>query len=66
MPIHNQFIPAEFLKSQDYLNKIKEWTDKQKMMLNQKKTKVMIFNFTNNYQFTTDLKLNEEELEIID
>ena len=35
------------------------------MILNQKKTKVMIFNFTNNYQFTTRLKLKNENLEIV-
>ena len=35
------------------------------MILNQKKTKVMIFNFTNNYQFTTRLSLNEENLEVV-
>ena len=40
------------------------WTDNQKMILNQKKTKVMIFNFSDNYQFTTRLKLNDEILEI--
>ena len=35
------------------------------MVLNQKKTKVMIFNFTNNYQFTTRLSLNGDNLEIV-
>ena len=30
-----------------------------------KKTKVMIFNFSNNYKFTTRLKLNNENLEIV-
>ena len=41
---HNQIIPAECLKSQEYLDKIKQWTDNQKMVLNQKKTKLMVFN----------------------
>ena len=62
---HNQIIPANLLKSQDYLDEIKQWTDRQKMVLNQKKTKVMIFNFTDNHQFTTRLKLNNENLEIV-
>ena len=35
------------------------------MVLNQKKTKVMIFNFTDNHQFTTRLKLNNENVEIV-
>ena len=46
VPSHNQVIPAENLKSQEYIQKIQEWTIKQKMILNQKKTKAMIFNFT--------------------
>ena len=35
------------------------------MILNLKKTKVMLFNFTDNYKFTTKLKLNEEILEVV-
>ena len=61
---HNQIIPANLLKSQDYLDSIKQWTDRQKMILNQKKTKLMLFNFTDNHQFSTRLKLNNENLEI--
>ena len=34
IPDHNQFIPAENLKTQEYLDKIKLWTEKQKMILN--------------------------------
>ena len=65
IPAHNQFIPSEHLKSQEYLEKIKQWTDDQKMILNQRKTKVMIFNFTENYNFTTRLQLNSENLEVV-
>jgi hypothetical protein len=49
---HNQIIPSDCLKSQDYLKNIQEWTERQKMILNQKKTKVMVFNFTDNHQFS--------------
>ena len=35
------------------------------MVLNEKKTKVMIFNFTDNYKFTTKLSLNTANLEIV-
>ena len=56
---------SELLKSQDYLTKIKEWTDKQKMILNERKTKVIIFNFTDNHQFSTRLNMNNENLEIV-
>ena len=53
IPGHNQIIPAEHLKSQSWLNQINEWTQKQKMMINSSKTKVMLFDYTNKYQFTT-------------
>ena len=65
IPAHNQFIPAENLESQNYIYKIKEWTDNQKMILNQKKTKVMIFNFTDDYKFTTTLTLDSANLEVV-
>ena len=35
------------------------------MILNQKKTKVMIFNYTDNYQFTTRLSLNNANIEVV-
>ena len=56
--IHNQFIPASNLKSQKYLNQISEWTDNQLMKINESKIKMMIFNFTTNFKFSTDLVLN--------
>ena len=58
IPTHNQFIPG-------YIDTISEWTKKQKMELNEDKTKVMIFNFTNKYKFTTRLKVNNQNLEVI-
>ena len=35
------------------------------MMVNEKKTKTMIFNYTNNYQFTTRLSINDKPIEVI-
>ena len=35
------------------------------MKLNEKKTKNMIFNFTKKFQFTTDLKVNDKNIEIV-
>ena len=35
------------------------------MVINQKKSKTMIFNFTQNYQFSTRLKLQDEVLETV-
>jgi hypothetical protein len=64
LPIHNNFTPPEKLKSQEYLDEINKWTMKQKMLINQKKTKTMIFNFTDNYQFTTRLSLNQKILRL--
>ena len=36
------------------------------MLVNAKKTKSMIFNFTKNYQFTTNLSINNNDIEVID
>ena len=66
IPDSNQFIPAEFLKSQKYLKDIDMWTENNKMMLNPKKTKNMVFNFTKNNQFKTDIKLRNQSLEVMD
>ena len=65
LPMHNQVVPAENLESQRYINEIQAWTKNKKMILNQKKTKVMIFNFSEKHQFTTRLQLEDENLEII-
>ena len=48
---HNQIIPSHNLKSQKWLNEISDWTQNQKMKINSDKTKTMIFNFTEKYQF---------------
>ena len=61
----NQFIPPGNLQSQDHLNKISQWTKDQKMIINQKKSKSMIFNFTKNYQFSTRLSMEGEVVETV-
>ena len=66
IPTHNQYIPPEHLDSQEWLNNINEWTINQKMLVNERKSKTIIFNYTNNYQFTTRLKINDQPLEVID
>ena len=66
IPTHNQFIPSDNLKSQAWLNEINDWTINQKMMINEKKSKTLIFNYTDNYQFTTRLSMNGQVLEVID
>ena len=61
-----QFVTNEHLKSQEYLNVINAWTENQKMEISAKKTKAMIINFTENYQFTTRLQLHQRNVEIVD
>ena len=65
IPAHNQIIVAENLKSQQYLSEINEWTIKNKMQLNEKKTKNMIFNFSKKNQFTTKLTVNKKDIEVV-
>ena len=62
---NNQFIPPENLKSQEYLDEISQWTQNQKMVINQKKSKTMIFNYTQKYQFSTRLNIEGEILETV-
>ena len=59
----NLFIPSNNLKSQSYLNEIQKWTTNQKMVLNEEKTKSMIFNFNRTKQFSTRLNLNNNNIE---
>ena len=63
--IDQKFLPPENFKSQETLNKIVEWTSDNKMKLNKKKTEVMIFNFTRDYQFSTRLYVEDSLLEIV-
>ena len=65
LPSHNQFIPAQNLQSQKWLDQINKWTENQKMIINEKKTKTMLINFTEKYQFATRLQLKEENVEVI-
>ena len=53
------------LVTQNNLKIINNWTKKKKMMLNLKKTKNMIINFTRKYPFTTRLKIDDENIEVV-
>ena len=66
IPSHGQFIAGDKLKSQEYLNQINEWTESHKMVISEQKTKALIFNFTDNYQFTTRLDLKGKNIELVD
>ena len=53
------------LLSQQYLDKINQWTENQEMLISEKKTKAMIINFTDKYQFHTRLQLKGQNIEIV-
>ena len=65
LPTHNQYIPAQNLQSQNWLDAINQWTEDQKMRINEKKTKTMIFNFTDKHQFSTRLQLKVETVKVL-
>ena len=58
-----EYIPAENLKTQGYLQKISDWTSQHQMKLNAKKTNYMIFNFSKDHQFNTRLKVDDQLIE---
>ena len=60
--IDNLYLDPKNIQSQEYLDKIKERTDKNQMKLNTKKTNYMVFNFSKSYLFNTRLKLDNENL----
>ena len=65
IPFHYQFISKDKLKTQQYLDLIQRWTDDRKMVLNEKKTKNIVFNFSKGNQFSTELKLINEHFEVV-
>ena len=62
---HGNYLPAANTKSQEYLDKIQNWTSQNKMLVNDEKCKYMIFNFTRKYQFSSRFYLNNIKLEEI-
>ena len=63
--IDQKFLSSKNIKSQNYMNLICKWTEDKKMKLNNKKSKVMIFNYTKNHQFSTRIMMNSELLDIV-
>ena len=64
---HRLQIPGDpYQLSSDYMDKIEKWTDEKKMKVNESKTKNLIFNFSKNYQFSTDVKLKGEQIETVE
>ena len=65
IPDHGQFIPSQNLETQRHLDEINKWTKNQKMQINGKKSKAMIYNFSKDHQFTAKLSLDNEILDIV-
>ena len=65
IPESNIFIPCENLKTQKHMDDIQKWTDRKQMLLNVKKTKNIVFNFSRNLQFSTDIQLGNETIETV-
>ena len=61
-----KYLPSQNIQMQEYLNNILQWTAENRMQVNGKKTKLMIVNFTRNYQFSARLYLGDDLLEIVE
>jgi hypothetical protein len=59
------YLPSENICTQSYMDRIEQWTNDNQMKVNGKKTKLMIVNFTRNYQLSTRIYLEGELLEIV-
>ena len=65
IPSSGLIIPNNNLNTQQHMNKISQWTQDNKMLLNTKKTNAMIFNFSNQRQFTSRIEVEQESVEVI-
>ena len=63
--INQKFLPPTNIDSQKNIDSIQEWTTVNKIKINEKKTKVIIFNQTYNYQFSTRIYIKNILLDII-
>ena len=61
--IDRDFLPMENTKSHEYLEAISSWTHDNQMKINTEKSKYMIINFTENYQFSTRLTIEDKPLQ---
>ena len=58
--IDSKYAQASSLKTQNYLDKLSDWTEKNQMKLNTNKTEYMIFNFSKENQFNTRLQIKDQ------
>ena len=66
VPVHNGCVESKKLKTQENFKNIADWTESKQMKLNLKKSHAMVFNFTQNFQFTSRLTLGGESLNIVE
>ena len=60
---HNKFLPQANFESQSHLDEISEWTKSKMIKLNSEKSKFLVINFTEKYQFSTRLNIENEILQ---
>ena len=65
VPVHNGFVKAENLLTQQHIEKISQWTKNKQMKLNTKKSCAIFLNFTEKYQFTSRLVIEGAPLKIV-
>ena len=64
IPSDYKYLPVENINSQNIANEVLDWTKERKMKLNNKKSNIMIFNFTKNFKFHTRVMLENQQLEV--
>ena len=57
IPTNGLFIANGNTETQENINKISAWTAENKMLLNRKKSNLMIFNFTTDFQFSSRIEM---------
>ena len=65
IPTDGYFIPNTSTQTQKFMKKICDWTKENKRLLNKKKSNAMLFNFTNKFQFTARIKMEDDVIELI-
>ena len=63
IPPDTKYLPPENFKTQSHLDQINKWTEEHQMLLNPTKSKYMIINFCNSYQFRTRLSIQNSLIE---
>ena len=65
IPTNGYYIHSPNMETNTFLDKISQWTEQNKMMLNKDKTKCMLFNYTNDFQFSTRMSIEDTRTEVV-